>query len=114
MPERRTLSGIRKGVVAMCSACGFPTKPGHWTDAGAEVAGDKLRLKFRRTKVLNKILESYGLSAHYDGLTPGIQLSSRTGGTRILPDLEAVWSEAERQNGSVLDPLEARFTGLSR
>lgn len=95
----------------MCSACGFPTKPGHWTDAGALTAGDKLRLKYRRTKVLNKILASYGLAAHYDGLTPGIQLRSVGGRTEILPDLEAVWNEAERQNGAVLDPLAPQFTG---
>lgn len=93
----------------MCSACGFPTRPGHWTEAGAEASGDKLRLRFRRAKVLNKILDGYGLAAHDDGLTPGIQLRSSNGRTTILPDLEAVWAEAERQNGRALDPLDPRF-----
>ena len=27
----------------MCSACGFPAAPGHWTDAGAQTPGDRLR-----------------------------------------------------------------------
>ncbi|WP_037312608.1 hypothetical protein [Ruegeria halocynthiae] len=93
----------------MCSACGFPTKPGHWTDAGADAAGDKLQLKFRRAKILNKILSGYGLAVHDDGLTPGLQLRSFTGRTVIVPDLEAVWSEAEAQTGTALDPLDARF-----
>ena len=29
----------------MCSACGFPAAPGHWTDAGAQTPGDRLRLR---------------------------------------------------------------------
>jgi len=93
----------------MCSACGFPTKPGHWTDAGAEASGDKLRLRFRRIKILNRILENYGMSAHFDGVTPGIQLRSFSGVTVILPDLEAVWREAEKYNKGPIDPLDSRF-----
>ena len=32
----------------MCSACGYPAAPGHWTEAGAPTAHDRLRAKFRR------------------------------------------------------------------
>ena len=31
----------------MCSACGFPAAPGHWTEAGANTAPDRLRARFR-------------------------------------------------------------------
>ena len=93
----------------MCSACGFPTKPGHWTDAGADATGDKLQLKFRRARILNAILKGYGLTVHDDGRVPGIQLRSLTGRTVIVLDLEAVWFEAEAQSGAALDPLDPRF-----
>ena len=66
----------------MCNACGFPTAPGHWTDAGADTPGDRLRMQYRRAQVLKKILASYGLSASIDGQIPGIQLSSFTGGRK--------------------------------
>ena len=81
----------------MCNACGFPTRPGHWTDAGADNAGDRLRLQLRRAEVLNKLLKGYGFTARPPGHAPGFALSSFSGRTTILPDLEAVWQEAARQ-----------------
>ena len=47
----------------MCSACGFPAAPGHWTEAGANTAPDRLRARFRRAQVLQKVLPAYGLTA---------------------------------------------------
>ena len=97
----------------MCNACGFPTRPGHWTDAGADTAGDRLRLQMRRAAILNKILRSYGFSARPPGHGPGFSLSSFSGRTALLPDLEAVWIEAEKLLGYPVDPLDARFTGAA-
>jgi len=96
----------------MCNACGFPTRPGHWTDAGADTAGDRLRLQMRRAKILNKILKGYGFSARPPGHGPGFALSSFSGRTTLLPDLEAVWIEAEKQLGHPIDPLDPRFSGV--
>ena len=93
----------------MCSACGFPTRPGHWTDAGADSAGDRLRLQLSRARVLNKILVGYGFNARPPGHGPGFALASFTGNTKILPDLEAVWAEVARQLGHPIDPLDPRF-----
>lgn len=98
----------------MCNACGFPTRPGHWTDAGADTAGDRLRLQMRRAKILNKILKGYGFSARPPGHGPGFALSSFSGRTTLLPDLEAVWIEAEKQLGHPVDPLDPRFTGAAK
>lgn len=95
----------------MCSACGFPKRPGHWTDAGAETAGDRIRLKLSRARVLAKILAPYGLTARAPGQVPGFALSSFTGKTVIVPDLEALWDTAARQLGAPIDPLDLRFTG---
>lgn len=94
----------------MCNACGFPTRPGHWTDAGADNAGDRLRLQLRRAQILNKLLGSYGFTARPPGHGPGFALSTFSGRTTLVPDLEAIWEEAAKQLGYPLDPLDPRFT----
>jgi hypothetical protein len=93
----------------MCSSCGFPAAPGHWTDAGAVTAPDKLRARFRRAQVLQAILPPYGLSAHDGGLIPGIQIATRTGSDTIVANLTDVWVLAEKLTGRPIDPLDPRF-----
>ena len=48
---RRRPDGTR-----MCASCGFPAAPGHWTEAGAATAPDRLRARFRRAQVLQSVL----------------------------------------------------------
>ena len=94
----------------MWNACGFPTRPGHWTDAGADNTGDRLRLQLRRAQILNKLLSGYGFNARTPGHGPGFALSSFSGRTTLVPDLEALWEESARQLGHPIDPLDPRFT----
>jgi hypothetical protein len=93
----------------MCSACGYPAAPGHWTEAGAASIGDRLRARFRRAQVLQRVLLPYGLKAHDGGLVPGIQLSTQTGEQAIVRDLTEVWIVAARMSGKTIDPLAAYF-----
>ena len=51
----------------MCSACGFPAAPGHWTEAGPSTPHDRMRAKFRRAQVLQKVLPAYGLKVFEGG-----------------------------------------------
>ena len=95
----------------MCSSCGFPAAPGHWTEAGAANAPDRLRARFRRAQVLQAVLPTYGLTAHDGTLVPGIQISTLSGNQTIVRDLAEVWAAAERMAGGVVDPLDPRFTG---
>lgn len=95
----------------MCSVCGFPAAAGHWTEAGAADAPDRLRARFRRAQVLQAVLPAYGLSAHDGGLVPGIQISTLSGNQTIARDLAQVWEIAERLCGGPVDPLDPRFTG---
>ena len=95
----------------MCAMCGYPAAPGHWTEAGATTAPDRLRARFRRGQVLKSVLRSYGMTAHDGGVIPGIQLATFSGDEVIVPDLEAVWPAAERLAGDIIDPLDPRFTG---
>ncbi len=97
----------------MCSACGYPAVPGHWTEAGAANMSDRLRSRFRRAEVLQKVLSAYGLKAHDGGLVPGIQMSNQFGNQTIARDLAEVWVIAEQWMGGAIDPLDPRFTGVT-
>lgn len=92
----------------MCGACGFPAAPGHWTDAGAATPHDRLRARLRRARLLRALLRPHGLTVHDGGEVPGIHLSTLSGIQAILPDLEALWVEAERLSGKPVDPLDPR------
>lgn len=89
----------------MCNACGFPTRPGHWTDAGLATPHDRLRARFRRAAILRAVLKQYGLTAHDDGSTAGIVLSTLSGASVIVDDLESLWLQAARLAGRPVDPL---------
>jgi hypothetical protein len=93
----------------MCANCGFPAAPGHWTEAGAASATDRLRARFRRAQVLQTILSGYGLTAHDDGAIPGITVATKTGNHVMVADLTEFWAAAERIGGKVIDPLDPRF-----
>jgi mannose/cellobiose epimerase-like protein (N-acyl-D-glucosamine 2-epimerase family) len=95
----------------MCSACGFPAAPGHWTEAGAADAPGRLRARFRRAQILQSVLPVYGLTAHDGAQVHGIQISTLSGDHTIARDLAEVWATAERLTGSPIDPLDPRFTG---
>ena len=75
---------------------------------------DRLHAKLRRSQVLRTVLSSYGLKAHDGGLVPGIQLSNMSGDLATVRDLAAVWVEAERMTGQLIDPLDPRFTTRPR
>ena len=90
----------------MCGSCGFPAAPGHWTEAGATTPHERLRERFRRVLVLQKVLNQSGVTAHDGGVVPGIQVMSLSGGQTIVPDLEALWAEVEKLSGHVFDPLD--------
>ncbi len=93
----------------MCNACGNPSVPGHWTEAGAATPGDRLRARFHRAGLLDKLLRPYGLTAHDGGMVPGIQLGTLSGSQAIVADLGALWAEAERMLGRPIDPLDPSF-----
>lgn len=94
----------------MCSACGYPEAPGHWTEAGAANMAERLRSRFRRADILERVLKPYGLNVHDGGLVPGIQISNQFGNQTIVRNLAEVWALAEQWTGSPVDPLDPRFT----
>ena len=89
----------------MCNACGYPARAGHWTDAGLETPHDRLRARFRRAWVLSRELRPYGLTAHDDGVTDGLTLSTLAGASTIVTDPAQLWPTVERLAGRAYDPL---------
>ena len=95
----------------MCSSCGYPSAPGHWTEAGAPTPGDRMRARLRRAQAASVLLRPFGLSARDDGAVPGVQLSTAFGATEIVPDFDSVWQVAAHMAGQPVDPLSDRFLG---
>lgn len=89
----------------MCSACGYPSRPGHWTEAGLATPQDRLRARFVRAATLARVLRPYGLTAHDDGLGEGFTLSTLTGASVIVTDPAQLWPMVERLAGRPFDPL---------
>ena len=83
----------------MCASCGYPARPGHWTEAGAVDAHDRLRARFRRAEVLRRVLPAYGLTAHDGAQVPGVQIGTLSGTHTIASDLGEVWAAAEKFAG---------------
>lgn len=89
----------------MCSACGYPVRPGHWTNAGLDTPHDRLRARFTRVAVLSRVLRPYGLTAHDDGVGEGLTLSTLSGASVIVTDPAQLWPTVERLAGRPFDPL---------
>jgi hypothetical protein len=93
----------------MCANCGFPAAQGHWTDAGAGSAFDRIRGRLQRARILGPVLAAYGLTIYDDGSASGFTLSTRTGHQVMVNTLSELWEAAEHIIGGPVDPLDARF-----
>jgi hypothetical protein len=98
-----------QGNALVCATCGFPSAPGHWSEAGAATSHDRLRARFRRVQVLQRVLPSYCLSVHDDAAVPGMTVSTMTGNNEMVADLAALWTAAEKMSGRRIDPLDPAF-----
>lgn len=83
----------------MCSLCGVVSKE-HWAEQG-----DGRRARVFRATALDRVLGEFGLSVQAWGAGTYV-LRDRKGGTAVVGDLGALWSEAERLHGRPLDPLD--------
>ena len=96
----------------MCSLCGILGDRGHWTEASAHpqvFAGrserhTRQRERQQRTRLVNRILQHYGLTLS-DWSGNAYLLRSRTGKTAILNNLSELWPQAEKLAGKPCDPL---------
>lgn len=97
----------------MCGLCGLFGVAVHWTDVAAapeafkEVKGQPLRQeRYARIALANRILKHYRLKLS-DVSGRSYLLTSATGKQAIVPDIMAMWTEAEKLLGRPCDPLDA-------
>ncbi len=96
----------------MCGLCGLFGVAVHWTDAAAAPDAFKgqaertLRQeRYARISLANRILRHYGLKLS-DVAGRSYLLASATGKQAIVPDIMAMWTEAEKLLGRPCDPLD--------
>ncbi len=96
----------------MCGLCGVLGVAVHWTDLAAApdafAGGDKKTFRqerYARISLVNHILRHYGLKLN-DVAGRSYLLTSATGKQAIVPDIMAMWGEAERLLGRSCDPLD--------
>ncbi|MGI9433906.1 MAG: hypothetical protein ACR2Q4_03605 [Geminicoccaceae bacterium] len=96
----------------MCGLCGLFGVAVHWTDVAAApdaFAGGKEQTlrqeRFARISLANRILRHYGLKLS-DVAGRSYLLTSATGKQVIVPDIMAIWTEAEKLLGRPCDPLD--------
>lgn len=99
----------------MCGLCGLFGVAVHWTDVAAAPdafkSGEARTLRherYARIALANRILRHYGLKLS-DVAGRSYLLTSATGRQAIVPDIMAMWTEAEKLLGRPCDPLD---TGL--
>ena len=90
----------------MCMACGHPQAPGHWTEAGAQSPGARLRARAEAAAVLARLLRPLGLSVDDTHPVPGYRLADATGRVALPQDLTQLWVEVQRLLGRPFDPLD--------
>ncbi len=96
----------------MCGLCGVFLGEAHWTDASVGVAGSGVRTRrherLHRVALANRILKQYGMKLT-DWQGSAYLLAGQTGQTVIVPNVAAVWAQAERLRSQSIDPLDERL-----
>jgi len=101
----------------MCVLCGDLAGEAHWTERNMrstteEGSGNEVRrrqARFRRTRVVNRILGVYGLSIHQDLSGTQFVVADAKGAQELARDLDQVWLAADRLAHTTLDPLDHRL-----
>lgn len=99
----------------MCVLCGELVSNFHWSDVrfkeqspsvvvGSQ-AGDRMKARLKRVKILNEIFEFYGLKIKEWQGSKYI-LSNAKGCTVIVNDLGDLWQKADELNRKPLDALD--------
>jgi hypothetical protein len=102
----------------MCVLCWQFVTEEHWTDrrvdegdsatmgsAGSDRERARRRARHHRTRVLNHILNFYGLQLD-DWQSRSYVLSDRKGKTVLVSDLGALWPAVQQLLGQCPDPLD--------
>jgi hypothetical protein len=98
----------------MCVLCGYLVTDLHWTEArfdqdevgSAAQGGPRRRSRIARIRIVDRILDHYGLDLHDDWGATSYVVSNRKGASQLVEHLGQLWPVAERLAGRRLDPLD--------
>jgi hypothetical protein len=99
----------------MCILCGDLVGEPHWTErnlqsrptGGFAGESDRRQARFRRTRVLNRILGVYQLSVYEDLSGTQYVLGNGKGAQEVVQHVGQLWPAADKLAGRRLDPLDA-------
>ena len=101
----------------MCVLCGsLPDQP-HWAERRLDAArtgglGEEPRRRrdrFKRTRLLNRVLRLHHLSVHEDASGTRYVVANGKGAAEVVTHLGELWPAADRLGGRPLDPLDSGF-----
>ena len=100
----------------MCVLCGDLAGDLHWAErgvggAGVDAEAQRRQARFRRARVVNRVLEPYLLSMHEDLSGTRYVVADRKGAQEVVRDLGELWPAADRLARTKLDPLDSRLIG---
>jgi hypothetical protein len=98
----------------MCLVCGNLTGEPHWTErrldslagGGLDEESRRRRDRFRRIRLLNRVLGGRRLAVHDECGATRYVLSDGRGHTEVLEHLGELWPAVQRLLGGGLDPLD--------
>ena len=101
----------------MCLLCGDLLGEPHWTERSVQGGQDgsfaaepnRRQARFRRTRILNRVLRVSNLSVHEDLSGTNYVLGNGKGAQQVVQHLGQVWPAADRLAGRSLDPLDGRL-----
>lgn len=101
----------------MCVLCGDLVGEVHWTERSLRQrsTGDssdeahRRQARFRRTRILNRVLAPYQLSTHEDLSGTQYVVSNGKGSEEVVRNLDELWAAADRLAHRSVDPLDVHL-----
>jgi len=101
----------------VCVLCADLAGEVHWTERSMQSTTEeetsnearRRQARFRRVRVVNRILGVYGLSIRQDLSGTQFVVSDAKGAQELARDLDQVWLAADRLAHTTVDPLDRRL-----
>ena len=101
----------------MCVLCYELAPEDHWADRGqtGDFGGAAGSTRYRRTRLLPRVLAPYGLTISDPGAGPHRVVADRKGAGEMAAGLPAIWQAADRLSTRQIDVLDPELLdALSR
>ena len=100
----------------MCVLCGDLVGEVHWAErtlgpcsAGSSDEAQRRQARFKRARILNRVLRLHHLSVHEDASGTRYVVANGKGAAEVVTHLGELWPAADRLGGRPLDPLDSGF-----